>query len=107
MSNLDFIYKRHSVRKFKDEVVPMNDLEEIIKAATHAPSGKNVQNWHFVIVRNKEKINELVKVVENKNLEVATKIVDEEIKRIFAKSLKYHTAFREFSLFNFSICWKL
>jgi nitroreductase len=94
MSNLDFIYKRHSTRKFKDEDVPMNDLEEIIKAAIYAPSAKNVQNWHFVIIRNKEKINEIVKVVENKNTEIVTKIVDEGIKAIFTKSLKYHTAFR-------------
>jgi nitroreductase len=94
MSNLDFIYKRHSIRKFKDEVVPMNDLEDIIKAATYAPSGKNVQNWHFVIIRNKEKINEIVKVVEDKNAEIAAKIVDEDIKATFTKFLKYHTAFR-------------
>lgn len=94
MSNLDFIYKRHSIRKFKDEVVPMNDLEEIIKAAIHAPTGKNVQNWHFVIIRNKEKINELVKIVENKNIEIAAKIIDEDVKRNFTKTLKYHTAFK-------------
>jgi nitroreductase len=94
MSKLDFIYKRHSIRKFKDEVVPMEDLEEIIKAALHAPSGKNVQNWHFVIIRNKEKINEIAKVVEDKNAEITAKIVDKDIKTIFSKSLKYHTAFR-------------
>lgn len=94
MSNLDFIYKRHSVRKFKDEVVPMNDLEEIIKAATFAPSGKNIQNWHFVIIKNKEKINEIVKVVEDKNAKIAAKIVDENIRKVFIKSLKYHTAFK-------------
>jgi len=94
MSNLDFIYKRHSIRKFKDEVVPMHDLKEIIKAATHAPTGKNIQNWHFVIIRNKEKINELVEVVVNKNDEIASKIVDVDTKTIFTKTLKYHTAFR-------------
>jgi len=94
MSNLDFIYKRQSIRKFKDEVVPMKDLKEIIKAATHAPSGKNVQNWHFVIITNKEKIDELIKVIENKNLEIAEKIVDVEIKTTFTKTLRYHTAFR-------------
>jgi len=94
MSNLDFIYKRHSIRKFKDEVVPMNDLKEIIKAAIHAPSGKNIQNWHFVIIRNKEKINEIVEVVVDKNDEIASKIVDVDTKNIFTKTLKYHTAFR-------------
>ncbi|MCB2296113.1 nitroreductase family protein [Clostridium algoriphilum] len=94
MANLDFIYKRHSIRKFKDEVVPMNELKEIIKAATYAPTGKNVQNWHFVIIRNKEKIDELIKVIENKNSEIAAKIIDEDIKTTFIKSLRYHTAFR-------------
>ena len=94
MSNLEFIYKRHSIRKFKDEVVPMNDLEEIIKAATYAPSGKNIQNWHFVIINNKETINELVKVVEDKNAKIAAKIVDENIKKNFTKTLRYHTAFK-------------
>ena len=94
MSNLDFIYKRQSIRKFKDEVVPMNDLEELIEAAIHAPSGKNLQNWHFVIIRTKQKINEIVKIVENKNVEMVSKMVDEDIKTIFTKSLKYHTAFK-------------
>lgn len=94
MSKLDFIYKRHSIRKFKDELVPINDLQEIIKAAIHAPSGKNAQNWHFVIIRNSEKINEIINVVEIKNAEIAAKIVDKDIKSFFTKVLKYHTAFR-------------
>ncbi|MBZ9687596.1 nitroreductase family protein [Clostridium estertheticum] len=94
MSNLDFIYKRHSIRRFKDEVVPLDDLQEIIKAAIHAPSGKNDQNWHFVIIRSKEKINEIVNVVEIKNEQIAAKIADKDIKSFFTKVLKYHTAFR-------------
>jgi len=95
MSKLDFIYKRHSIRKFKDELVPMDDLQEIIKAAIHAPSGKNAQNWHFVIIRNSEKINEIINVVEAKNAEIAAKIADVDIKSFFTKVLKYHTAFRD------------
>lgn len=95
MSNLDFIYKRHSIRKFKDKVIPMNDLQEIIKAAIHAPSGKNAQNWHFVIIRSKEKINEIINVVEIKNAQIAAKIADQDVKSFFTKVLKYHTAFRD------------
>ena len=60
MSNLDFIYKRHSVRKFSNKKVPLEDIKEIIKAATYAPSGKNLQNWHFVVVNNKNKINDMI-----------------------------------------------
>ncbi len=40
MKTLEFFAKRHSVRKFKDEEVPQEDIEKIIKAATLAPSGK-------------------------------------------------------------------
>ena len=95
MSNLDFIYKRRSVRQFKNQVIPMVDLNEILEAAIQAPSGRNVQNWHFVIIRDKEKINEIVKVVEDRNKEISNRIVDEDLKAIFTNSLKYQTAFRD------------
>ncbi len=94
MSNLDFIYKRHSVRKFKDQDIPMEDLKKMIEAATYAPSGKHVQNWHFVIVKNKEKIEQLAKIVEEKNSEIANKTQDENLKKSFTKYLKYATLFR-------------
>ncbi|EOD00312.1 nitroreductase family protein [Caldisalinibacter kiritimatiensis] len=94
MGKLDFIYKRHSVRKFKDEEIPMEDIKEIIKAATYAPSGKNQQNWHFVIVKNKEKIEEMAKIVEKKNAELASSTDDEKKKKSMTKFLKYHTVFR-------------
>ncbi len=94
MSTIDFIYKRHSVRKFKEKKVPMDDIKEILKAATFAPSGKNIQNWHFVVVNNKKKINEIAKIVENKNSELASYTKNEDKKKSFTKYVKYHTAFR-------------
>ncbi|WP_427339341.1 nitroreductase family protein [Caloranaerobacter sp. DY30410] len=94
MKNLDFIYKRHSVRKFKDIDVPIEDIKEIIKAGTYAPSGKNLQNWHFVVVKNKEKIEEMARIVERKNAELANYAKDEDTKKSFTKYLKYHTVFR-------------
>lgn len=94
MSNLDFIYKRHSVRKFKDENVPLEDIKEIIKAATYAPSGNNIQNWHFVVVNSKDKIKDMVKIVEEKNEELANYADDEDKANKFRKYVKYHTVFR-------------
>lgn len=94
MKNLDFIYKRQSARKFKDEEVKVEDIKEIIKAATYAPSGKNVQNWHFVVVRNKEKIEEMAKIVEKKHIEIAEMAKDEKVSENFMKFLKYHTIFK-------------
>ncbi len=38
MTNLDFIYNRKSIRQFKDIPVKREDILEIIKAGTYAPS---------------------------------------------------------------------
>lgn len=94
LNKLDFIYKRHSIRNFKDSDVPIEDIKELIKAATYAPSGKNMQNWHFVVIKNKDKVEEIVKIVERKNAELVGLANDEKIKSSFTKFLKYHTAFR-------------
>ncbi len=94
MNNLDFIYKRHSVRKFKNEDVPLDHIRDIIKAATYAPSGKNLQNWHFIIVKNKEKIDGMALTIENKAYEMVDSINDEELKKGFLKYLKYATVFK-------------
>ncbi|MCT4621605.1 MAG: nitroreductase family protein [Marinisporobacter sp.] len=94
MNNLDFIYQRQSVRKFKDQEVPIEDIKKIIQAATYAPSGKNIQNWHFVVIKDKEKIEEVAKIVERKNAELANLIQDEAMKKSFTKFLRFGTFFR-------------
>ena len=63
MANLDMIYNRKSVRKFKDVEVPREDLMKMLEAATEAPSPKHQQNWNFVVITNKELINKMAKIV--------------------------------------------
>ena len=63
MSNLDFIYNRKSIRDYKDAVVPKEDILKMLDAATHAPSPKHQQNWHFVVVQDKEVINKMADAV--------------------------------------------
>ena len=93
MNTLDFLSKRHSVRRFKEDMVPQADIDKIIKAASLAPSGKNIQNWHFVVVKNKEMINNMAKAVEKRNTALSEYIEDEkDIK--FSKMIKYHTVFK-------------
>ena len=58
---LDEIKKRRSVRTFSNEAFPKEIIENCILAAGSAPSGANMQPWHFVIVSNpdlKKKIRE-------------------------------------------------
>jgi len=92
MEALDFIYKRHSVRKFKEEEVPNEDIREIIKAACQAPSGKNRQNWHFVVVKNKDVIEKMGKAIGDKGKELV-KGVPEEKSKDFLKYLPFYSFF--------------
>ena len=64
---LEYIYRRRSVRKFTEQTISNEVIEQLIDAAVHAPSGKNQQNWHFVVVRNKQLIQDMVKLVEAKH----------------------------------------
>jgi nitroreductase len=50
------IEKRRSIKKFKEKEVPDKLIKEIIDAARRAPSARNLQPWHFVVVKNKENI---------------------------------------------------
>ncbi|MBS4534670.1 nitroreductase family protein [Clostridium sp. D2Q-14] len=94
MANLDFIYKRKSIRKFTDETISNDDIKTLIKAATQAPSGKNLQNWHFVVIKDKEKINAIAEIVEKKNSKLASYLDSEKDKKSLTKFLKYHTIFK-------------
>ena len=94
MTNLEFIYKRKSIRKFKDQEVPKEDLIEMLKAATYAPSAKHQQNWHFDVITNKEKIEEIAKVVGDRHMEIANLADNEKDQANMSKFLKYYTVFK-------------
>jgi len=42
--------RRRTVRQFSDRPVPRDIIEECLRAAGTAPSGANLQPWHFVVV---------------------------------------------------------
>jgi nitroreductase len=42
--------KRRSVRSFSDRAIPHEVIEDCLRAAGTAPSGANMQPWHFVVV---------------------------------------------------------
>jgi nitroreductase len=54
MDLLEGIYTRRSVRQYIDQPVEREQLMEIIKAGTWAPSGLNNQPWRFVIVQGRD-----------------------------------------------------
>lgn len=48
------ILERRSIRKYRDEPVSEEDLNDLMKAAMAAPSAGNEQPWEFIIVRDKK-----------------------------------------------------
>lgn len=53
MSVLEVIAKRRSIRKYKEDPIPERVLHRVLEAARLAPSGKNLQPWKFIIVKDK------------------------------------------------------
>jgi nitroreductase len=61
MNTLDAIFTRRSIRKFKKDKISKEDLEEILKAAMHAPSAYNQQPWQFVVIEDRKLLDEISK----------------------------------------------
>jgi len=95
MEFMDLVTKRQSVRKFTQQDVPMEDLLKMVDAAKYAPSGKNVQNWHFVITKNKELFEKIGEAILEKNEAIASKMrmLDEDKANRFEKFAKNFTLF--------------
>lgn len=93
MANLDFIYKRKSIRKFKNDPIPKEDILTLLDAATHAPSPKNQQNWHFIVLQNQEMIQKLTEIVSQSHINIAEMARNEKEKTSYMKLLKYYTLF--------------
>jgi len=53
------VMSRKSVREFKDVPVEEEKLERCLESARWAPSYRNQQCWHFVVVTGKDRIEEL------------------------------------------------
>ena len=66
-AHYEMIRTRRTVREFSTDPVPREIIEDCIRAAGTAPSGANLQPWHFAAVSNpvlKRKIREASEVEE-------------------------------------------
>lgn len=52
MEYLDVLAARHSVRKFTDEAIPREQIDEMIEEARLAPSSRNSKSTGFMIVED-------------------------------------------------------
>jgi nitroreductase len=54
MEYYEVIKKRKSMRKYKSDRIPDDVLNRILDAGRLAPSAKNYQPWHFIVIREPE-----------------------------------------------------
>src|ERR1700749_5061587 len=59
MEAWDAIRARRNVRTYLPEPVPDSDMDRIAEAGWRAPSAKNDQHWDFVIVTDRDQLQEL------------------------------------------------
>ncbi len=58
------VQRRRTVREFSDRPVPRDIIETALMAASTAPSGANLQPWHFVVVSRPETKKKIRKAAE-------------------------------------------
>jgi nitroreductase len=58
----DAIRARRNVREFDERPLPQEHLERILEAGRRSPSSRNWQPWDFVLVTEREQLEELAKV---------------------------------------------
>jgi len=61
MDILDCIATRRSIRRFADLPVEFEKIGNILNAARDAPSAGNLQDWKFILITEKDKINMISK----------------------------------------------
>jgi nitroreductase len=62
---LELVRQRRSVRSFKADPIPDEQVDKVVEAARFAPSGFNLQPWEFVIVKDGELRNRIVQYIRD------------------------------------------
>lgn len=62
---LDIMKTRRSIRRFKDDPIPIETLDLLIDVAQYAPCPSGYMVWEFVVVTDQEKIKEIQAALKN------------------------------------------
>jgi nitroreductase len=59
MDTIEAILTRRSIRRYTERAVPPEIVESLLKAAMYAPSARNAQSWHFVVITERRLLDEV------------------------------------------------
>ena len=89
------ISARHSTRKFQTTEVPDGDIQKLVETAGMAPSGENIQNWHFVAIKNAALKSKIRDAIEQKNESIC-----KEMEKVnMDKAIRFRKFCKNFTLF--------
>ena len=80
MDTMEALLTRRSIRKYRPEPVPVEDLKEILAAGATAPSAVNMQHWYFVAVQDPAALEE-VKAIMGGVVEKFQPVLEERFSR--------------------------
>lgn len=59
---MEAILNRRSIRKYTEEKVSIEDIKTLLKSGMQAPSAGNSQPWDFIVVDDKNLLEEVTKI---------------------------------------------
>lgn len=65
MDLFNALLNRRSIRKYSDKAMPDGALDKLLKSAMYAPSAMNNQAWQFVVINQRKKLDEILKVISH------------------------------------------
>lgn len=67
MDTLECIKTRRSIRRFTDQPIPDDILNQVLEAVRWAPSWANTQSWEIIVVKDKDNIKKIAEQVPDSN----------------------------------------
>ena len=69
MDIIQAIETRRSIRSYTEQPVEKNVLEKLVRLAVKAPTGSGMEPWGFVVLQDRQEIDELSERIKRKILE--------------------------------------
>jgi nitroreductase len=68
MDLYEAILNRRSIRKYSDREITQEAIDRLLKSAMYAPSAMNNQAWQFVVINEREKLDQIFKIISQEIL---------------------------------------
>jgi len=62
MEALEAIYGRRSIRRYSSQAIEERIIETLLRAAMQAPSARNTQPWHFIVVTERKTLDAIPEI---------------------------------------------